>query len=52
MTSEVFNVDCMDFMRDQPDKAFALAIADPPYGIRDAEKTTCTAPIANDAARL
>ena len=36
MTSEVFNVDCMDFMRDQPDKAFALAIADPPYGIRDA----------------
>ena len=26
----------MDFMRDQPDKAFALAIADPPYGIRDA----------------
>ena len=30
------NVDCMDFMREQPDKAFALAIADPPYGIRDA----------------
>ena len=26
----------MDFMREQPDKAFALAIADPPYGIRDA----------------
>ena len=26
----------MDFMREQPDKSFALAIADPPYGIRDA----------------
>ena len=24
--------DCMDIMRDQPDKAFDLAIVDPPYG--------------------
>jgi len=33
MTSEVFNVDCMDYMRTLPDKAFELTIADPPYGI-------------------
>ena len=34
MRSEVFNVDCMDFMRDQIRiKAFQLAIADPPYGV-------------------
>ena len=36
MTSEVFNTDCLEYMRTLPDKAFALAIADPPYGIRDA----------------
>lgn len=28
--SEVFNLDCMDFMRGLPDNAFDLAIADPP----------------------
>ena len=32
MTSEVFNIDCLEYMRTLPDKAFALAIADPPYG--------------------
>lgn len=32
-TSEVHNTDCMAFMRTQPDGAFALAIADPPYGL-------------------
>ena len=36
MTSEVFNMDCMEYMRKQPDKVFQLAVADPPYGIRDA----------------
>ena len=36
MTSEVFNTDCLEYMRTLPDKAFQLAIADPPYGIRDA----------------
>lgn len=29
--SEVYNIDCMDFMRSLPDKAFNLAIVDPPY---------------------
>lgn len=33
MTSEVFNTDCIEYMRTLPDKAFQLAIADPPYEI-------------------
>ena len=33
MTSDVFNTDCLEYMRTLPDKAFQLAIADPPYGI-------------------
>lgn len=31
--SEVFNIDCMEYMRSVPDKHFALAIVDPPYGL-------------------
>jgi len=31
MTSEVHNTDCLEYMRTLPDKAFELAIADPPY---------------------
>ena len=31
MRSEVFNMDCLEYMRTLPDKAFDLAIADPPY---------------------
>ena len=27
------NMDCMDLMREYPDKHFELAIVDPPYGI-------------------
>lgn len=27
------NTDCMEYMRTLPDKAFDLAIVDPPYGI-------------------
>ena len=33
MTIELLNCDCMDYMRQQPDNAFQLAIVDPPYGI-------------------
>lgn len=33
MSSEVFNLDCMEYMQGVPDKAFDLVIADPPYGI-------------------
>src|SRR5690554_4041214 len=32
--SEVKCCDCMDFMKQFPDKFFDLAIVDPPYGIR------------------
>ena len=31
--SEVYNIDCLAAMREMPDKAFSLAIVDPPYGI-------------------
>lgn len=40
LRTDVFNTDCMEYMRTLPDKAFALAIADPPYGIRDAGGAT------------
>ena len=33
MTIELLNIDCMEYMRTLPDKAFDLAIVDPPYGI-------------------
>lgn len=33
MISEVYNMDCMDYMRSIPDKFFELAIVDPPYGL-------------------
>lgn len=32
MRSETYNIDCMEYMRSLPDKAFDLLIADPPYG--------------------
>ena len=32
MRSDVYNIDCLEYMRTLPDKAFQLAIADPPYG--------------------
>jgi len=33
MKSEVFNIDCMDALREAPDNHWDLAICDPPYGI-------------------
>ncbi len=33
ITSEVFNIDCIEGMKKYPDKYFDLAIVDPPYGI-------------------
>ena len=30
--SLVFNMDCLEFLREQPDKSFDLAVVDPPYG--------------------
>ena len=31
MSVELLNIDCMDYMRHLPDKAFDIAIVDPPY---------------------
>lgn len=31
--NEAFNIDCMEFMRTLPDKAYDWAVVDPPYGI-------------------
>jgi site-specific DNA-methyltransferase (adenine-specific) len=31
---ELLNIDCMEYMATLPDKAFDLAIVDPPYGIK------------------
>lgn len=42
------NADCMEFMRSQPDKAFDLAICDPPYGIgEDGESNHSRAKLAS-----
>lgn len=30
--NEFYNADCMDGMREYPDRFFDLAICDPPYG--------------------
>lgn len=32
--NHLYNMDCMDLMKEFPDKYFELAIVDPPYGIR------------------
>jgi len=39
MKSEVFNVDCLEFMKQYPDNHWELAIVDPPYGIGDCRQT-------------
>lgn len=36
---ELLNIDCLEYMAGLPDKAFQLAVVDPPYGI-DAGKMT------------
>lgn len=45
MSVELLNMDCMEYMAKQPDKAFDLAIVDPPYGIgivQQLEKTVAS----------
>ncbi len=39
MSVDLLHCDCMDFMKDQPDNNFDLAIVDPPYGIGESGKT-------------
>ena len=38
MISNAFNMDCMEAMKEFPDKYFDLAIVDPPYGIGESNK--------------
>lgn len=42
-----YNMDCMEYMRSLPDKAFDLAVVDPPYGggatAQERERESCTA---------
>ena len=35
---ELLHMDCMEYMKDQPDNSFDLAIVDPPYGINAAKE--------------
>lgn len=38
MDSKVFNADCLEAMKNYPDKYFELAIVDPPYGLERLQK--------------
>jgi site-specific DNA-methyltransferase (adenine-specific) len=37
---ELLNIDCMEYMATLPDKAFDLAVVDPPYGIGEGGNNT------------
>jgi site-specific DNA-methyltransferase (adenine-specific) len=44
-TSEVYNMDCMELLRQTPDKYYSLCVVDPPYGIgEDGRKGVRTSP--------
>lgn len=38
--NKIYNIDCMELMKEFPDKYFELAIVDPPYGINKAFHAT------------
>ena len=42
MAIELLNIDCMEYMATLPDKAFDLAIVDPPYGIGESGQRNVT----------
>lgn len=45
---ELLNIDCMEYMAKMPDKAFDLAIVDPPYGINAPNMQMGSAPNRKD----
>ena len=50
--STLYLADCMDLMKQYPDKHFDLAIVDPPYGIGfDNENITMSAGIRKDGTQ-
>lgn len=46
----LYNVDCMEYMATLPDKAFDLAMVDPPYGIGESKNTRGGTQYGNAAA--
>ena len=38
MESKTYNMDCMKYMREIPDRFFELAVVDPPYGLGAASR--------------
>lgn len=38
MRNEVYNCDCIEYMRTLPDHYFDIAVCDPPYGSANAEE--------------
>jgi len=52
MISEVFNMDCMDFMRDKPDKFFDLAVVDVEYGIGQGGKKINSKTVNSDGSLI
>ena len=47
LESIVYNADCMDIMKEYPDKYFDLSVVDPPYGIgEDGSKNNSRGKIA------
>lgn len=48
MGIELLHMDCMEYMRGLPDKAFDLAIVDPPYGINAAKMSMGNNPGRDD----
>jgi site-specific DNA-methyltransferase (adenine-specific) len=48
--SEAYNMDCLAAMREMPDKAFDLAIVDPPYGL--GQRTTSGGSLKNSQTRF
>ena len=48
--NRIYNLDCMEAMKEIPDKFFQLAICDPPYGIgHDGQRER--GPVDNDNPR-
>jgi site-specific DNA-methyltransferase (adenine-specific) len=51
MKNKIIHADCMDIMKDIPDKYFELAITDPPYGI-NADSMTMGRGSGNDTGKF
>jgi site-specific DNA-methyltransferase (adenine-specific) len=50
--SNVYNMDCMEYMKNIPDKFFSLAICDPPYGIKAGNGTGRSIRVAIEKGKI